>query len=505
MRAFALFRQKPWILFAIFLYLFSFWLRWWKLQHISPFGDDMARDAFVVLQHIGERTPFVLGPKASVGNFYVQPIYYYLMAIPMFLSGGNPESASMMIVVLESLTPVLLYLIGRRYWKESAGQVMGVLYAISPFAITFGSYAWSPNLIPLTSTLMLFGVLEYVVRKNTKGLLVAITAAVLALQMHYQAFSLMLFMATVFGYIVLFRRKDMWWWLGGSVLGAATLLPLLFDVPLATQNFVNIYKFFTQEHAQYFQTTRTFPFFWNNIPRFFELVYGFMSDGYRVGRIIYLVGFTFLGVQTLWRMMKMRSLTADAVFLWFALVSFISLRLYKGDKLDYYLLFMTMLPVMLLGVVYAAVDRFKVGRWMFGALFVWLAVTAWFQFPAKVHEPQHDYEKLRKFVRVLDAEIGADYAVVEIPYTFFKDPLRFAFLSEGGSSRLDESGASKKPHVYICSVEQFCEDGAYLQKENEHPETLLGIEQKEHALGRKKVKSFLFAEEQLRLEVVVYE
>ena len=134
--------------FAVLLYVFSFSLRFYKFSNGMPFGDDHARDATVIMEHIQAKKPFVLGPKTSVGEFYVHPLYYYVMSVPLMLTQGNPFSMSFLIVLIESFTPVLLFIFVYRFWNLRSAQIAGVLYAISPFAIIFGSHAWSPNLVP---------------------------------------------------------------------------------------------------------------------------------------------------------------------------------------------------------------------------------------------------------------------------------------------------------------------------------------------------------------------
>jgi hypothetical protein len=492
-------------LFCALLYIFSFGLRAKKLSHISPFSDDMARDAFIVMQHIQERKPFVLGPKASVGPFYVQPLYYYLLAIPLGLTGGDPDAASMMIVLLESLTPVLIYLLVRRYWSEAAGQVAGVLYAVSPLTITFGSYAWSPNLIPLVSTISFFCVSEYLLKKSRKAIIGAVIAGVCAFQFHYQGMILLLFLASVFVYSLLFDRKAIKWWFFASVAGALTFLPLLFDLEITKGNIISIYLFFTQDHSRFYQTIHTFPFFWNELSRFFEHAVSIETGGYLFGRVFYLGSILVLAITmilTFFRKKKIE-LTADLLLLWMLTISFIGLRSYKGDKLEYYLLFLFPFPAILFSAVYA---KLKGKVRTLGLLGISLIVFhASFIYPPYVHEKQRDYDTLRSFVQYVDREVPKPYSVVSIPYLFFKQPIEFAWISEKKEDITVEKDSFAQYAVYFCHPDQHCGDGPFLSQDNENPEYISQIEDDEYRLGGKLYKTFRYEQEQIRIDVVTYQ
>ena len=78
----------------------------------NPFSQDTARDLVVVSQHFQQHQPiFIYGPKASVGNFYLPPAYYQIHYILSLLTGNHPYTMKWFTVLLESFTPIILYLI----------------------------------------------------------------------------------------------------------------------------------------------------------------------------------------------------------------------------------------------------------------------------------------------------------------------------------------------------------------------------------------------------------
>lgn len=79
--------KKYWPL--ILLTLVGAGLRLYRLEASLQFLGDQGRDALVMYRLIKGDWPFI-GPITSVGNFYLGPLYYYLMAPFLWLSGYNP-------------------------------------------------------------------------------------------------------------------------------------------------------------------------------------------------------------------------------------------------------------------------------------------------------------------------------------------------------------------------------------------------------------------------------
>lgn len=448
--------SKTTLAVACLLYVFSFGLRYWKFSKISPFVDDHARDAITVMEHLEQRKPFILGPKASVGNFYVQPFYYYFISVPMFLSNGNPDTASFAVILVESFTPVLLYLLGKRYWSELSGQIMGVLYAVSPFAITFASFAWSPNLIPFFAAVMLLTSFEYLIRGRKNMIILSIVSGVLAFQMHYQSFILLMYLGLLGVYAVFFSKKSVRPWLVGAGAGALTLLPLLFDVNITLENFRNITAFFTQEHARFYQTVRTLPFFWNFIPQVYEHALGLASDGFLYGRIIFLATYSFFGIAGLIEFLRIKKIGKTALLFFFITTALVGLRVYKGDKLEYYLLFMIYIPAVSIGILVGRV------RGVLRHIFLGVIAVVLFQLgrttPGTTQLLSRDYETFTKAVGSIDEHYGSSYYLAGVPYVFFENTFKYVWKHTYRKTPWTEDRKGEMRHVYICKPEQQCSD-----------------------------------------------
>ena len=63
------------------LFFLAFFLRIYKLPAFLSYHQDQVRDLLFIKSHFDKKTIFLLGPKASIGNFYLPPFWYYLMAL----------------------------------------------------------------------------------------------------------------------------------------------------------------------------------------------------------------------------------------------------------------------------------------------------------------------------------------------------------------------------------------------------------------------------------------
>ena len=454
------------ILMTLSLFFVAFSLRLMKLLTGYPFADDHARDVRIVMEHIEESKPFVLGPKASVGNIFVQPLYYYLIAIPLWVSQGNPVSASLLVVFVDSLTPVLLLAIGMIIFSKSAGFLMGLLYALSPFAIIYGSFAWSPNLVSFATTASVLGILMYLYKQNNAGAILASIFAIGAFHMHFQGLVVLGLVGCIAVYSVLFRKQSIKPWLLSVGIFVLSFTPIVFNLSVGVGNLQEIYRYFTQEQASYFQTTRTLEFLWNNIPRSFEVSLGFTSDGYMVGRSILVLGFVTGIIAGFKRWLQSRSIKGvfwippEWLLVLFYGVSIVGLRIYKGDKLDYYLLFMLYLPLLLLGLIW---NEFR-SRWFrVGTLIVLFGIVL----NMGLHHPYAQYigysladvrsnQDISFISEVVERTIQ-QYPTVQhgpVLYEFYREPIEYVSRWEFDLQKRVEIDSDR--FVMFCSPEQCC-------------------------------------------------
>ena len=97
------------IIVLILLLALTIFFRFWHLRDYVVFLGDEGRDMIVMRKMFTEgKLPF-LGPTASVGGFYLGPIYYWMAAPFLWLWRFDPAGPTYFIAVIGVATVLLLY------------------------------------------------------------------------------------------------------------------------------------------------------------------------------------------------------------------------------------------------------------------------------------------------------------------------------------------------------------------------------------------------------------
>lgn len=193
-------RIKPRLLLLVAILLVAAFLRLYKISEYMTFLGDEGRDVLIV-KHILEGKLTLLGPTASVGGFFLGPIYYYFMAPFLWLWRLDPTGPAVMVALFGVATVFMIYWVGKEMFNEEAGLFASTLYAISPLVIGYSRSSWNPNLMPFFSILMLL--ILYKANARQSPILFVLTGVFLgiAMQLHYLA----IFMAVIVAVFMLLK------------------------------------------------------------------------------------------------------------------------------------------------------------------------------------------------------------------------------------------------------------------------------------------------------------
>src|SRR3972149_8289999 len=101
--------KKAELLLLIALIATAIFFRFWQLRDYVVFLGDEGRDMIVMRDiFINKRLPF-LGPTASVGGFYLGPIYYWMAAPFLLLWGFDPVGPAYFAASVCGFSVFLLY------------------------------------------------------------------------------------------------------------------------------------------------------------------------------------------------------------------------------------------------------------------------------------------------------------------------------------------------------------------------------------------------------------
>jgi 4-amino-4-deoxy-L-arabinose transferase-like glycosyltransferase len=234
--------NKPQILlFSALLFIAAF-LRFYKLEEFITFLGDQGRDTIIIKRILtGEHFP-AIGPRSSVGQLFLGPFFYYLMAPFLLLFNFNPLGLAFGIAFLSLLAlPVIFYIV-RKETNATTALVLISFITFSFVSVWLSRFSWNPNLLPVFSFLSIyFGVEMF----KKKGYVIAfLFGAFLAgsIQLHY--LGLLIVPAILIILLMQFLQDRKQWRVNLMKIGVSgigfcfVLAPLiLFDIK---NNFLNL-------------------------------------------------------------------------------------------------------------------------------------------------------------------------------------------------------------------------------------------------------------------------
>lgn len=128
----------------ILIILFGIFLRWINLFESTSFFYDQARDALKAREILSGNLTFI-GPPADTSGLFMGPLWYYILAIMYFVTGGNPVGVLELISILDILTIVLFYLVGRKIFSEKIGMVAAGLWSVFAHPVAYSRTLSNPS------------------------------------------------------------------------------------------------------------------------------------------------------------------------------------------------------------------------------------------------------------------------------------------------------------------------------------------------------------------------
>lgn len=265
-------RISPYIphIALVCILLLGAYLRVYRISEYMTFLGDEGRDMMVIKRMIIDHKFTLLGPTASVGGFFLGPIYYYFMLPFVWASGLNPAGAAFMVALFGVATIYVVYRLGKDAFDEWVGLCAAVLFALSPLVIAYSRSSWNPNLVPFFSTLLMYMLWRSVAKHEPRLLLWVGVCLGIGLQLHY--LFLFLFPVVGFWYLLMGRRSD---WLKYYALGILGFIlgygPFLaFELRHGFPNTISIYNFLLEGKGTGFDGA----IFWNTISDVSYRVFG---------------------------------------------------------------------------------------------------------------------------------------------------------------------------------------------------------------------------------------
>ncbi len=340
------------------LLLTSFFFRFYKVSDYVVFLGDEGRDMLVLKSMIIDHKITFLGPTASVGGFYLGPIYYYMATPFLALSHLNPVGPSYMVAIFGVLTVLLLF----KILKETAGFYPAImasfLYSTAPLIVRYSRSSWNPNPLPFFSLLLIYCLYLGITKGKLRYFVISGLCFGIAIQLHYLAAVLI----GISGLIIILNTNFRKWHLIflSSLSGfLVTFSPfLLFEIKHHFPNFITIKEFVTRGTTVGYKTPN---FLWQ-IPNIGNILLEEITKliGTNVTRLVFwiLTLGGFFGLAEGFQDKNKRAIFSIALIWFFG--GLLGVRFYTGQVFDYYFGFMFPAPFLLLGLTFKVAWQNKV-------------------------------------------------------------------------------------------------------------------------------------------------
>ncbi len=441
-----------WIVPLVIILLLAGYERLHNIAGYMTFLGDEGRDVLIVKRMLVDHKFTLLGPTASVGGFFLGPIYYYFMLPFLWLWRLNPVGPAIMVGLFGIATVYMVYLVGKKFFDSWTGLFAASLYALSPLVIAYSRSSWNPNVVPFFSILLIYNLWHMVtMHRDRDALWIGIILGI-GIQLHY----LFLFLFPLVGvwYFINRRRarlvKIILLSLVGFVLGVSPFLA--FEVRHGFPNTISIIQFVLAGKdtgyvtSNFFSTLGNVVFrlfgrlifrmppqeLWNNYSKLYVsmlIALTRTSIYVTLGALCYVVfNRLIIRVFALYKKSTIRVKEIHFVpeihsayvllFLWFT-IPLVLFGFYRKPIYDYYLGIIFPVPFLLIGIIFSQVAKIRLGKWIAGAACVGLLYFNWQGRPF-VYPPNNQLAQIEHIAQVaVDKTDGK--------------PFNFALIAAGNS------------------------------------------------------------------------
>ena len=195
------------------------------------FNMDNGRDMVDVREMVVLGKLRLTGPTSAIEGLYNGPFWYYLLAVPFVLTGGDPYGSIIMEIMLWAIGGFFLLKLVSAYGKMAIIAV-GSVWVASNYVVLTNLYAFNPNPVILLTPLFIYFLKRYI---ETNKLFFSVASYFMAglffnFEMNFGIFMPFIILLTIIlsGHQQIIRTKN---FLFGLSVYFLTLLPqILFDI-----------------------------------------------------------------------------------------------------------------------------------------------------------------------------------------------------------------------------------------------------------------------------------
>jgi len=318
---------------VILIAILAFAIRFYDFSGRWGIGGDSARDAIIGLEALRRHQLPLMGPFSSAGPFVTGGIYYWLtmasyMIFPFLIS------APWVITGLVSvLSVVLLMYLGKLLIGKRFSIFLGILAMLSPQYVGIALELSNPSFVIIFSILtIIFFVKLWQKNKAIFSFLMGLSIG-LAINMHYEAINLLIFIPAVFFIPQTSWRNKIIYFLFACFGVFVPSFPILFwDSHQNFANVRNILDYFLIGQYRIYVPNSWRLFLFKYFPQYWSIDVG----NYLLSGLILSILSGIAFVVSIFRR-KISSLMLTLVIIFFILI--IMNKSYRGERSDNYMLY----------------------------------------------------------------------------------------------------------------------------------------------------------------------
>lgn len=192
------------------------------------FNMDNARDMVDVREMVVLQKPRLIGPTTAIEGVFTGPAWYYLLAIPFILTGGDPYGSILMEILLWAIGGYFLLKLVSSYYGFLPMIVVASFWVASNYILLATQYAFNPNPTLLLAPVLIYFLIRYL---ETNKLIYSLATFILAgLFFHFEVAVGIFVVPTIVLSIIFskkfsyFKSKQLWL---GFIVYLLTLTPLV--------------------------------------------------------------------------------------------------------------------------------------------------------------------------------------------------------------------------------------------------------------------------------------
>lgn len=340
--------SKPLFWLAI-ITLIGLALRLYRISDYLQFLGDQGRDVLIVKRMIVDHDFTLLGPTASVGGFYIGPLYYYFMLPFLWLWNLDPVGPAVMSALFGAATIIAIFFFCREFFNTRVAFLASILTLLSPKMIDISRFAWNPNPIPFFAIMAIF--LLFLGAKKEKFIYVLLSGLCVGIMQELHYITLVFIPLIYLQTLLIFPRKKIIPYFIllalGIVLGNS--LFLIFELRHGFPNTRSAFEFATRDGKTVAPRSLNLWFLFNDVSRqLFEIM-----AGYRGKFILVLYNFSLISFAVwFFRSLKDRLSKRKAILLatWFVFGA-LGVGSYQGSLLEHYFSYLFPLPMILIALL----------------------------------------------------------------------------------------------------------------------------------------------------------